>query len=84
MTYAASKRLEQIRANPAAGWRIADVEAICREHEVYRRSPRGGGSHYRIGHPALVEKLTIPFKRPIKPVYIKQLVAFIDAVRDLG
>jgi len=29
------------------------------------------------------EKLTIPYKRPIKPVYIRKLVAFIDAVRKL-
>jgi hypothetical protein len=27
------------------------------------------------------EKLTIPYKRPIKPVYIRKLVAFIDAVK---
>jgi hypothetical protein len=28
----------------------------------------------------MAEKLTIPYKRPIKPVYIRKLVAFIDAV----
>jgi len=25
--------------------------------------------------------LTVPFRRPIKPVYIRKLVRFIDAVR---
>ena len=25
--------------------------------------------------------LTVPFKRPIKPVYIRKLVAFIDEVK---
>jgi hypothetical protein len=30
----------------------------------------------------MAEKLTIPYKRPIKPVYIRKLVAFIDAVRE--
>jgi hypothetical protein len=29
----------------------------------------------------MAEKLTVPYKRPIKPVYIRKLVAFIDAVR---
>jgi len=24
----------------------------------------------------------VPFRRPIKPVYIRKLVRFIDAVRD--
>jgi len=31
----------------------------------------------------MVEKLTIPYKRPIKPVYIRRLVAFIEAVSKL-
>jgi hypothetical protein len=26
------------------------------------------------------EILTIPYKRPIKPLYIRKLVAFVDAV----
>jgi predicted RNA binding protein YcfA (HicA-like mRNA interferase family) len=52
------------------------------EYDVLCRAPRGGGSHYRIAHPRLPQKLTVPFKRPIKPVYIKQLVQFIDAVRS--
>jgi hypothetical protein len=30
--------------------------------------------------PRMAEKLTIPYKRPIKPVYIRKLIAFIDAV----
>jgi hypothetical protein len=28
----------------------------------------------------MAEKLTIPYTRPIKPVYIRKLVAFVDAV----
>jgi hypothetical protein len=31
----------------------------------------------------MVEKLTVPYKRPIKPVYIRKLVAFVEAVRAL-
>ena len=38
-----SKRLEAMRANPQAGWRISDVEQVCRQ-----------------------------------PVYIRDLVRFID------
>jgi hypothetical protein len=40
--------------------------------------PPKGGSHYKIvrpGHPVI---LTIPYKRPIKPVYIRALVRLID------
>lgn len=42
---------------------------------------RGGSSHYKVAHPKIGEKLTVPFKRPIKPIYIRKLVAFIDVVR---
>jgi hypothetical protein len=76
-----SKRLEAMRQNPADDWTIGDVQAVCREHNVLCEPARGGGSHYKVAHHRLVEKLTIPFKRSIKPVYIRKLVAFIDAVR---
>ena len=72
-----------MRANPRAGWSIADVAAPCREHDVLCAAPRGGGSHDKVAHPQVPEKLTIPYKRPIKPVYIRQLVRFIDLVRSL-
>jgi hypothetical protein len=76
-----NNRLEQMRANPAAGWRMSDIEAVCREHGVFWAPPRGGGSHFKIGHPVMAEKLTIPYNRRIKPIYIRKLVAFLDAVR---
>jgi hypothetical protein len=75
-----ASRLESMRNNPRGDWRIEDVEAVCREYGVLCSPPRGGGSHYKVAHPRMVEKLTIPYKRPIKPVYIRKLVAFIDAV----
>jgi hypothetical protein len=75
------KRLEAMRRNPASDWKIADVEAVCREYEVDCLPNRSGGSHYKIAHPSQREILTLPFKRPIKAVYIRKLVAFIDAVR---
>jgi len=31
----------------------------------------------------MAETLTIPYKRPIKPVYIRKLVALVAAVRTL-
>lgn len=78
-----SKRLEAMRADPKSGWTISDVGALCREFGVDCRPARGGGSHYGIGHPSQREKLTIPAKRPIKPIYIRDLVRFIDRVRDV-
>ena len=77
----ASRRLERMRANPRADWTISDVEAICREYGIMCEASRGGSSHYKVFHPGIPGALTVPFKRPIKPVYIRQLV--IDQVRQL-
>lgn len=78
-----SRRLERMRENPAANWTMTDVEALCGEFDILCAPPRGGGSHYKIAHPGIAEKLTIPFKRPIKAVYIRHLVALVDRVRLL-
>jgi hypothetical protein len=76
-----SKRLERMRLN-SNGWTISDIESLCREFGIACIASRSGGSHHKIAHPSQREILTIPFKRPIKPVYIRKLVDFIDAVRS--
>ena len=79
-----SKRLEFMRANPRGDWKISDIVALCREFDVLCEPMRGAGSHYKVGHPHISRKLTVPFKRPIKPVYIKQLVQFIDELWSIS
>jgi hypothetical protein len=76
-----NKRLEQMRANPAGDWSIADVRAVCNAHGVTLREP-SNGSHYKVLHESSQDILTVPARRPIKAIYIKKLVKFIDAVRD--
>jgi len=70
-----------MRANPKADWKIADVEAVCSECNVLVEPPRGGGSHFKVHFPGMREYVTVPSRRPIKAVYIRQLVQFIDIVR---
>ena len=43
------------------------------------RRPGSGGSHVIFSAPGVREIVSVPAKRPIKPVYIKQFVALIDA-----
>ena len=76
----ASKLLERMRANPR-DWRVDDIVTVCRAHDIECTAPRKG-SHYKIKHPAMIDILTIPAHRPIKPVYVLALVKFIDAVRQ--
>jgi hypothetical protein len=75
------KRLEQMRANPTRGWTINDVRVVCDAFGVPLLNP-SSGSHYKVTHDTQRDILTIPHARPIKPIYIRRLVAFIDAVRD--
>ncbi|MEA3015945.1 MAG: hypothetical protein QOI38_667 [Sphingomonadales bacterium] len=74
------KLLSRMRANPR-DWRIEDVASACAAFGVACTPPRKG-SHYKVKHPSQAEMLTIPARRPIKPVYIVDLVRFIDAVGE--
>lgn len=38
------------------------------------------GSHWRYGHPALQRKLVIPYRRPLKPAYVRDALKAIDEV----
>lgn len=72
----ASGLLEDMRRNPAADWRIGDVETVARQHGLNFRV--GKGSHAHVHYPGAREILTIPAHRPIKPVYIRKLVRYIE------
>ena len=71
--------LERMRANPKGDWRIADVERACRETGAEFIRPRGG-SHFKVRNPRTGRKLPVPARKPIKPVYIVELVALLDEV----
>ena len=70
--------LDRMRRNPAGDWTISDVEVLCREQGLRCAPPSGGGSHYKVSHPSRREILTIPSRKPIKGVYIRKLVRFIE------
>lgn len=74
--------LEDMAENPN-DWRIQHVEGLCAVLGIRCAPPRGGGSHYKISYPGKREILTIPSKRPIKPIYIKKLIAFVRSLQDV-
>ena len=77
------KRLQRMRANPAGDWQIADVKLVCRTYGIECLEP-SGGSHYKVAHPSQREILTVVHGRPIRAIYIKRLVQFVDAVTGAG
>ena len=78
----AASRLDRMQANPAGDWTIDDVAALCHEHGIRCTPPRGGGSHWKVSDSTQRDILTIPQRRPIKPVYIRKLVRFVQGVRE--
>ena len=70
------------RNPPRVEWTIDDVQIACDQNGVELTPPRGGGSHYKCTSPWDGTILTIPQRRPIKPVYIRLFVGFIKKVRE--
>ncbi len=73
--------LEKMRRNPRDDWTISNVETLCRQVGLEIRKP-SGSSHYIISSKYLRDSLTVPYKRPIKALYIKHLVSYSEAHTD--
>ena len=80
---AAGKTLQKMRKNQM-GWRIQELQAVAEENFIEWRRPGRGGSHVIFSAPSVREIVSVPAKRPIKPVYIKQFAALIEAVGGIG
>jgi hypothetical protein len=72
-----------MRRNPR-GWRIETLQPVAEENLVWWRRPGRGGSHVIFSAPGVRQIVSVPAKRPIKPVYIKQFLALIDSVGGVG
>jgi hypothetical protein len=71
-----------MRRNPAGDWRVRDLEVLGRRHQFRVSPPSGDGSHFKVSHPSLPEILTIPSRNPLKPVYVRMLVKFVDRLKE--
>ena len=69
------KLLEKMRQNPR-DWRIEQLETLAKHYGVKIR--KSGGSHVVFDHEKWVELLCVPAHRPIKPIYVKKLIALIE------
>lgn len=67
-----------MRRNPKGDWTLDDLKALAEAFGFTVR--QRGGSHATLSHPKRVEILTVPARKPIKPVYVRKLVDAIDEV----
>ena len=72
------KLYERMKNNPHGDWRIEDVEKLASAYGFSWNE--GKGSHKNFYHQNLPHILTIPCKRPIKPLYIKKLLELIEQI----
>lgn len=75
----AKKLFESMQKNPL-DWRMEQLLTVARQYGFEVRS--NGGSHHVFSHSALVETLSIPARKPIKPLYIKRLCALIEQIKE--
>jgi len=74
----ASKKLDDIKANPRGDWTIADIKAACKQLGL-ECTPPTRGSHHKVSSARLMGHLTVPYNRPIKVIYIRQFIALAEA-----
>ena len=55
---------------------------MCRSFGIEGDLP-SNGSNYVVWHPEIDGQLTIPAKRPIKPIYIQLLVSLVEGALKL-
>jgi hypothetical protein len=76
-----AKLLDAMRNNPR-DWRIEDLLVIAKQFGIECRN--SGGSHHVFGFSGVEMDVTVPAHRPIKPVYIRQFLLLVDAVKELS
>lgn len=69
------KTLAAMRNNPR-DWRIEQLEAIAAHLGIVVR--KSGGSHVVFQKAGCPLEVTVPAHKPIKPVYVMQLLKLID------
>ncbi|MBP9144694.1 MAG: type II toxin-antitoxin system HicA family toxin [Thermoanaerobaculia bacterium] len=69
------KLLGKMRRNPR-DWRIEDLVQVAARQCLQVRND--GGSHFIFSAPGVNLHLSIPSRRPIKPIYIERFLALID------
>jgi hypothetical protein len=78
---ASGKTLQKMRQNQS-GWRIEDLTTVAGSNGIEWRRPGRGGSHVIFTAEAVREIVSVPDKRPIKPIYVRHFIGLIDAARD--
>lgn len=70
----ADKTLARMKSNPL-DWRIDSLKTIADSRGIEWREPSGSHTVFRHSNGA---KLSVPAKRPIKPIYVRKFVKLVE------
>jgi predicted RNA binding protein YcfA (HicA-like mRNA interferase family) len=71
------KKLQAMKKNPRADWKMDDLKSLSNRYGINCR--QRGTSHVTFTCPNGT-MLTVPARKPIKPVYIKQFVELLETL----
>jgi len=74
----AAKILAKMRRNPR-DWRIGDLKVVADRFGI--NWDQSGTSHATFRHPN-AGRLPVPADRPIRPVYIREFIKFVDKLES--
>lgn len=69
--------VDQMLKNPKGDWRLEQLVTVAESVGLTVRNT--GGSHHTFASPHVQQIQTVPFKRPVKPLYVK---AFCRLVKN--
>ena len=74
------KRLQKIRQNPT-NVSMDELEQVLKDHGILR--DHESGSHYIFRYTLNGQnlRLSIPYRKPIKVIYVKECIVVIDQIR---
>lgn len=72
------KTIQKMTNNPL-NWRIEDIKTVAKYFGIEHRQP--GTSHVMFSYKGKVN-LTIPAKKPIKPIYIKLFLKMVEQIQS--
>lgn len=75
----AEKIIKKMRIN-MFDWNIKHFEIVAKHYDIEVR--KTSGSHVIFSHQLWLENLSVPARRPIKPIYVKKLLKMIDILLE--
>lgn len=73
--------LDRMSENPRDDWTFDDIAKLANQEGLELAAPTRG-SHHTLRSPFLRDVQTVPYKRPVKVIYVKQVVSYVLAHRE--